>query len=230
MSVPARSQGRRALDRLTESRPSFHGATEPAIWQLGDSALAWLAGELPLGAQILETGCGWSTVVLSQLAERHITVSPVPIEHERIRRWCEDEGFALDVVEFVEQPSEQYLAMPGVQEPDSLDLVLIDGDHAFPVPAIDWYFSAPLLKVGGLMVLDDVSIRSCRIVADFLRTDTANWALRHRADEAAVFEKTGSAVHADGDWRRQPWNDVCPSLDSRLRRLKHHLRDAARFW
>lgn len=221
-----RSEAQATLAQLLADRPELHGAGPATNWQLGGRLLDWLVGEVALGARSLETGCGYSTIVLGQLAAEHVAVSPVGVEHERIRAWCEDNGRPLDRVRFVEATSESHLpraASSGELAPESLHLVLVDGDHAFPVPAIDWYHAAPLLAVGGLMVIDDTHIRSCRQVADFMAADRANWRLRHRADEAAVFQKVGRDVHGCGDWRSQPWNKPVPSLESRFRSARHRL-------
>jgi len=226
----ARSEAQAVLDRLLVDRPSLHGDDGPATnWQLGHSILTWLVGEIPLGGRTLETGCGYSTIVLAPLSDHHIAISPVAAEHERIRRWCADHQVSTDALELVEVPSEIYLpaaVASGRLAPGSLDLVLIDGDHAFPVPALDWYHTAPLLKVGGLVVLDDTQIRAVAEVAAFLRRDRSRWRLRHRADEAVVFEKLRADVVAHGRWRDQPWNRESPSLDARLRagRARLHLR------
>lgn len=226
----ARSEAQDALDRLLVDRPALHGDDGPATnWQLGHSILTWLVGEIPLGGRTLETGCGYSTIVLAPLSGHHVAVSPVAAEHDRIRRWCADHDVPTDALELVEAPSEVHLpaaAAGGDLAPASLDLVLIDGDHAFPVPALDWYHTAPLLKVGGLVVLDDTQIRAVAEVAAFLRRDRTRWRLRHRADEAVVFEKLRADVVAHGRWRDQPWNRESPSLDARLRagRARLHLR------
>ena len=34
-------------------------------------------------------------------------------------------------------------------EPRPLDLVLVDGAHAFPYQTLDWWFLAPHVKIGG---------------------------------------------------------------------------------
>lgn len=223
----ARDEARAVLDRLRADRPALHGAGPAANWQIGPSLLAWLVGEVPLGGHTLETGCGWSTIVLAPLSRRHVAVSPVAAEHERIRRWCAEHDVPTGALELVEAPSEVHLpaaVAAGDLAEESLDLVLVDGDHAFPVPALDWYHTAPLLKVGGLLVLDDTQIRAVAEVAAFLRADPTRWRLRHRAEEAVVFEKRRADVLAHGRWRDQPWNRERPSPEARLRAVRAQLR------
>lgn len=207
------------LGRLLDDSPELHGAGAAANWQLDGRLLEWLAGEVRLGGRSLETGCGYSTIVLGQLSAQHTAVSPLAAEHARIDAWCRREDVSLERVRFVEAASERCLPALDLAE-ESLDLVLIDGDHAFPVPALDWYHTAPLLARGGLLVVDDVHIRACGDVAAFLRADRSNWRLRHREAEAVVFEKVGRRVHGSGDWRSQPWNRSRPSAETRVRQAR----------
>jgi hypothetical protein len=53
-----------------------------------------------------------------------------------------------------------------------LDLLLIDGGHGFPHPAIDWYYGALHLKAGGIVVIDDVQLPSVKdFLVDYLDKD-----------------------------------------------------------
>jgi hypothetical protein len=45
---------------------------------------------------------------------------------------------------------------------------LLDGEHAFPIPQIDFYYLARSLKVGGVLIVDDIDIWSCKILHEFL--------------------------------------------------------------
>jgi predicted O-methyltransferase YrrM len=60
--------------------------------------------------------------------------------------------------------------LPRVDLPD-LDLVLVNGGHAFPVPFLDWYYGAEKLKVGGLMVVDNTHLPTGTRLADFMGVD-----------------------------------------------------------
>jgi hypothetical protein len=56
-----------------------------------------------------------------------------------------------------------------------LDIVFIDGMHAFPWPILDWYSTADHLKVGGLMIIDHTQLPSVGILSEFLRVDSPRW-------------------------------------------------------
>lgn len=219
-AVLTRSEATDLTRRLLVEQPSFHGAGEAANWQLDGPLLEWLVGEVPLGGRSIETGCGYSTIVLGSLAAEHWTVSPVAVEHERIQSWARAAEVDLTSVHLLPDLSERALPTLDARIPDeSIDVALVDGDHAWPMPALDWYYLAPMVRIGGMLVVDDVHIRACRDVARFLDADE-NWARRHQVGEAVVFTKVGAHVHARGVWRAQKWNRAVPSLDSRLRAVK----------
>ena len=106
-----------------------------------------------------------------------------------------------------------------------LDIVFVDGKHAFPWPILDWYYTAERLKVDGLLLLDDSSMPSVRILSEFLKADLPRWQfIKTAGDRTDVFMKVAAPIH-DIAWHEQPW--VAPDalqifLDrgrGRLRRL-----------
>jgi predicted O-methyltransferase YrrM len=82
----------------------------------------------------LETGCGYSTIIFALKGMRHTVISPIFEEHQRIGEWCDANEIDLSNVEFKLGRSEDLL--PALK-PEPLDLVLIDGWHAFPAPFLD---------------------------------------------------------------------------------------------
>jgi len=116
----------------------------------------------------METGSGYSTIIFALKGTRHTVISPSAHEHMLIRDWSAAHDVDLSKVTFVAERSESVLPM---LNGDKLDLVLIDGWHAFPVPMIDWLYTSRWLTTGGRVVVDDTRIRSCRILCDFLRAE-----------------------------------------------------------
>jgi predicted O-methyltransferase YrrM len=210
------------FDELRVSGPSFHGSGNDSStfvnWQLAPEVLRWLLDTTEEGARTLETGCGYSTVVFAIAGARHTVVSPRAYEHDRVRRWCEMRAISLGDVQFVVGESQAVLP---AQEPTPLDLVLIDGDHAFPVPFIDWFFTAGRLREGGLVVVDDTQIRTGALLCEFLASETARWALHRSFDRTAVFMRTAAEWRAPEGWAGQPF---CRPEPGRLRSLAHRLR------
>ena len=128
----------------------------------------------------------------------------------------------MATVRFVAEPSDRYLPACDV---NSLDLVLLDGKHAFPWPIIDWFYTADRLKVGGLMILDDTQLRPVRVLADFLMADVDRWRLEGKpGGRTSIFRKLTGPVH-DATWKMHPWtvgwrpDSFTTSLRTRVRRL-----------
>ncbi len=83
---------------------------------------------------------------------------------------------------------------------DPLDLVLIDGSHGFPVPLIDWFYTADRLKVGGLLVLDDTQLWSVHILKQFLLLEP-EWQIEQDFwPRSAVFRKTKPGTCAKNEF------------------------------
>lgn len=185
--------------------------------------LDWLVGEIPLGGSSLETGCGWSTIALGLVSDRHVAIAPDPDEHETIRRWAKSEDVPLDGVEMVAARSEHHLPVADLPV-ESLDLVLVDGDHAAPLPALDVFFATPLLRTGGLLALERARLRSVAEVVDRLTSDTDGWALRHRVDDAVVLQRRIAGPATPPPGRPQPGNDEIRTWEDRARGLRARLR------
>ncbi len=158
-------------DAIRRSPPLAHGGGT-AFFGLEWHALGWLERSLQPGMTTLETGCGASTIVFAAAGTLHLTISPDPGEHDRVRAYCAEHDIRTDGVRSIAQPSD--VALMRVWESDPLDLVFIDGVHGFPILALDWYLTAAHLRVGGLVVLDDAYLPSVHVVVRFLRA-SASW-------------------------------------------------------
>lgn len=54
-----------------------------------------------------------------------------------------------------------------------MDLVLLDGPHAYPLPQIEFAYLFPRVRVGGWLVLDDIQIPSVYALFDFLKRESS---------------------------------------------------------
>jgi len=192
------------LAELRSADTRFHGWTPDveANWGLTEDALAFLVDVVGRDHRTLETGVGYSTVLFAVRGAHHTVVSPFEFEHDRVRAWCEEHDVDLSRVSFVAQASQQ--ALPEL-EATPLDLVLIDGDHAFPTPFIDFYYAARRLVPGGLLVLDDTHVRSCALLAEFLRADTPRWRVHTEMWTTNVYERLDGPLQPIDGWAAQPW-------------------------
>jgi predicted O-methyltransferase YrrM len=153
-------------------------------------------------AVALETGTGLSTIVLLRRGlARLISVTPYANEFAAVQAYCAKVGIPTAPWQPVTASSLDWL--PSATLPP-LDLVVIDGAHAFPAPFIDWHYTAEPLKVGGLVVVDDLQLVTARILADFLRADQ-RWDEVHRDNRFAVYRKRVHPIRDEQDWLGQAW-------------------------
>lgn len=188
---------------LLELRPTFHTDAEgrPISLQLSRAMLEFIEAHARADGCTLETGAGYSTVAFAITGVTHTAIQPDARQVRAIREFCEDHGINLDRVSFEVGPSDRIL--PSLRCPP-LDLALIDGLHGFPAPLIDWAYIAPLLRVGGLLIVDDTDIWTGGVLRDFLVAEP-DWQLETElVPRAAVFRKTGAGAGMK-DWPSQPY-------------------------
>lgn len=205
------------LEQLLREEPKLHAANpklhtdwvgesaspESRNWMLSHDALRWIYRQVGPESATLETGCGYSTIAFALAGAKHTVISPEPVEHESIKRWCTDHDVPVDRLEFVAADSQSSIHSLD-QHP--LDLVLIDGDHSFPAPFIDWYYTAERVKRGGLMVVDDTQIESGKILRDFLAAERGRWEVARMFARTAIFRKVTSDTVVRGIWwGQQPY-------------------------
>jgi hypothetical protein len=170
--------------RLLAEKPQFHqwdGA--PISWNNGNPGI--IEGFLKPGMKTLETGSGYSSVVFAAAGCEHVSVTPEQIEADRIGAYCRERGYRAPT--FHVGPSQDVLpSLTGLE----LDAVFVDGAHAFPFPMIDWFYADRLLKVGGLLFVDDLQLMACFLLDRYLARDWTYEAL-HREGNLAVYRKVG---------------------------------------
>jgi predicted O-methyltransferase YrrM len=150
----------------------------------------------------LETGSGRSTLVLLHTGvARHIAIQPSADEFAAIREFCDANGISTAALDAVVARSQDYL--PTATLP-MLDIILIDGAHAFPYPFLDWHFTASALKAGGLLIVDDVQIATGAILADFLDAERG-WSRVARNSRFAAFRRGTASLVPSHDWNGQPY-------------------------
>ncbi len=180
---------------LKATRPRLHGQAE--FWGLAWEALAFLERIVQPGMATLETGAGASTIVFAARGAHHEAVTPSAEEAERITAECGRRGISTENLTFRIGSSADVLR---TWEPRPLDLALVDGAHAFPYPALDWWFLAPHVKIGGLMLLDDAYMPPVAAVVEHVRGSKA-WRMEEPVSfRTAVARKLADEV-PDGEWK-----------------------------
>ena len=116
------------------------------------------------------------------------------------RRWWTESSATVMKLEFGMVASISSLAARSTPCPRSRSkcssLRLLTG-YGFPAPIIDWFYIADLLKVGGILVIDDLQIWTCEILAEFLSSEEDSISLE-RMSRSVAFRKNGdTAQHKD---------------------------------
>lgn len=196
-----------ALAKLIKDNPDFHSYEgELTNWSIQADTLRYLSSLLKPGMVTLETGCGQSTVVFSIYQTKHICVMPNADEAKRVKQYCMLLGVQSNV-NFLIQSSDK--ALPNnARLPKVFDHLFIDGAHAFPAPIVDWHYTAPQLKVGGILSLDDYKMPSVKVLFDFMLNET-EWELVDIVQNTAFFKKVDE-VKDIVDWSSQVINKDYP--------------------
>jgi predicted O-methyltransferase YrrM len=223
------------IDRIYRDNPSFHRNSEshtPANfdlvqlpeaeksrlrspesrsnWGVSPEFSRYLLNSIRPGMTTIETGSGVSTLIFAQSGAIHTAVSPHDDEVSEIEKYARSIGIDLSQVRLVNQPSEVYL--PTIK--GDLDIVFIDGKHAFPWPILDWYYTADKLRPGGLMMLDDTQLRSVAVLCGFLIEDKPRWRLECEVGRTTIFRKLKDPI-GDVGWYEQPWAALWNSTPKR---------------
>jgi len=189
------------LKELLSENPRFHHASHGLVsFRLEDDALQYIAAHANDQTRTLETGAGVSTVAFIQLGTYHTCVNPRQDEIERIKAYCKTRSIPLEKAKFIVEKSEYVL--PAIKE-EPLDFVLIDGDHKFPIPFLDWYYTAPLVRIGGRVIIDDLQLWTGDVLRRFLLMED-EWMLDRQFERSAAFIKVREGSQAKW-WGQQPF-------------------------
>jgi Methyltransferase domain len=189
----------RLTDDLRASPPGLHGAGDE-YWGLAWAALGWLEDNVSPGMATLETGSGSSTIVFAAGGAEHEAITPDPAEEARVRAECERRGISSERVRFLIGLSHEVLPR---WKPRPLDLVLLDGAHGFPYPILDWWYVAPHVRVGGVVLLDDAYMPPVRVLVDALR-EQPTWEVAAAVSPRTVAVQKVAEGLPSSDWNGEP--------------------------
>lgn len=179
--------------------------------------LAEVLEEQPLTATA-ETGCGASTTVFANYSPHHAVFA---FNHDGVF-----EKVRTPSVEFVEGSTQLTLPKYDFQKP--LDVVLLDGPHAFPFCELEYYYFYQRIRQGGVLILDDIQIPTVHRMFNIVRSD-AMWELESVIHRTAFLRRTDADLfppHGDNwDWQainksemlRYTWRDDLTLFMRRIR-------------
>jgi precorrin-6B methylase 2 len=165
-----------------------------------------------------ETGCGGSTIVLSHASDHHVAFAIEGADRTITELRRQSDLRAANVI-FVEGETRDTLSRYPFE--GELDLVLLDGPHAYPLPQVEFAHLFPHLRPGGWLVIDDIQIPSVYELFRFLRKESSV-VLEEVAVRTAFFRRLNRAAYGPDGWDLQGMNRrtiLRYSWRDRLRRL-----------
>lgn len=153
----------------------------------------------------LEVGCGLgksAVAIMSATDGPHTVIDPYQDNYGRRGIANIDRSGLGERLVFV--PELSCLALPKLVESGArFDFVFIDGSHRFDDVLLDFCYADLLLDSGGYVVLDDLWMRTVRLVVSFVRRNRKDYSLVSGAPRGlAVFRKTGTD-RRDGMFHRE---------------------------
>jgi hypothetical protein len=208
MVVAGQTDRMASVDRVMADPPSVHfgdpvyGLVPPGgVWRTDRSCYEFLAVHCHPGMRTLETGLGISTALLTMWGCQHETVVPWAIEAERLGKYLTRNGIDSQLLTVHIGYSHQVLPALAATP---LDLVLVDGGHGFPMAIIDWFYAAGRLVEGGILVVDDLHLRSVTAgLVDFL-TEDPRWTEIGGSRKWGAWRRRASGSLAE-EWTAQPF-------------------------
>lgn len=207
--MPAEPVDRLAtVEQILADPPVVHpmavGADGPqmGVWSTEPACYRFLAERCPPGTRTLETGSGLSTVLFAALGADHVCCTAGQEEADRVLAHCADR--AIDATGLRFEVGSSHRTLPPLEAAGlERDLVLIDGSHAFPLPAVDWFYGAALLRAGGVLVVDDLNLPAVGVLVRFLDQDP-RWRRLAGSSKWAAWERTRGGTLSE-DWTEQPF-------------------------
>lgn len=176
------------IQELLENPPLIHeeGSGKMTSWQLSDQVLYYINETIDENSVTLETGAGISTILFALKSSHHTCINPSQEQVERIKKYCHSHQISTDKIDFQVDFSEKVLPSLDI---NNIDLILIDGSHAFPIPFIDWYYTYRKLKVGGKMIIDDTQLWTGLVLKQFLSLEPEWQINKNSPPRSAIFTK-----------------------------------------
>jgi hypothetical protein len=161
----------------------------------------------------IESGCGYTTVVLASTFGTHICVNPDLSSNRLVREFIE-RHVGTTGLRHVEMSSDQGLPAL-VAEGVRVDLALIDGNHTHPFPLLDFHYMDQMLASGGRLLVDNLEIEAVQELIDFLEVEPA-FRLERLIGNCGVFRKVEERVFG---WKSQTLKRRSPEVEVARREI-----------
>ena len=146
------------LDKIYKLPNNFH-----KVGILGEPVLRAIAkyAESMEVINTVETGSGQSTLLFSHISLSHKVFALDAVagaDTKSVSAVKHSELYNSDSVEYIIGPTQ--ITLPNYKFEKALDIVLIDGPHAYPFPELEYYYLYPHIRADGLLIIDDIHIPS----------------------------------------------------------------------
>ena len=192
------------LQQILDNNPLLHEEAQGKLtsWQLSEEVLSFIDKNVQQNHRTLEIGAGVSTILFGAKSSIHTCITPSENQVTRIETYCENNQISTEKIDFKIGFSEKIL--PSL-ETHQLDLILIDGSHAFPLPFLDWFYSYQKLKLGGKLIIDDTQLWTGKVLKQFLCLEP-EWQFNvNSPPRSAIFTKVKN-------YNRTKWHNQQPYL------------------
>lgn len=192
------------LNDLVTIHPSLHrhGDGQKANWGVSDSVLRFIARHSGPESKTIETGAGLSTVAFVMSGAEHHAVFPESYLTKTVPDFLDEKDIPHRNFHMHNGQSQDVL--PNMEESD-FDIALIDGEHAFPIPFMDWYYLSRRMKTGGLLIIDDTQIWTGHVLKTFLSCEP-EWRLIEEIYGTAMFRM--EAPWVEKWWAKQAYTVI----------------------
>jgi hypothetical protein len=175
----------------------WHGSGTVSVGVI-DALARHLAGGVD---RSVETGTGRTTLLFSHLSREHTVFTVDDDQDGGSLRAVRDSPLLNDaVVRFVVGHTQETLRTHHFERP--LQLAYLDGPHGYPFPDLEYWSVYPHIETDGLLVIDDIHIRTVHNLYRFLRDDSM-WDLVDVVGNTAFFRRTTAPTLnplGDGWW------------------------------
>lgn len=166
--------------------------------------------------QTMETGCGKSTILFSNISENHLVFCLDDRERTRssVNYFQKCPITKNERLTLFFGPTQKTL--PSHAFDGLLDCALIDGPHGYPFPDLEYYFIYQNLRSGGYLIVDDVHIPTIASLFHILREDEMFELVELVGEKTAIFRRTTAPLFnplGDG-WWEQRYNRHRVPIDS----------------
>lgn len=191
------------LQDLINNPPLLHEGKSGELisWGLHNDTLHYIDQHVNETSKTLETGAGISTILFALKATNHICIVPNQRLIDRIKQYCIEHQISTEKIDFQLDRSENVLPSLDVND---LDLVLIDGRHAFPSPFIDWYYTSSKVKINGIVIVDNTELWTGMVLKKFLLSEKEWQFQQNFLLKSAAFMKLTEYSHLKS-WSQQAY-------------------------